>query len=149
MPTIDDLKAIIRQERLTREAEKFEDLFPMIASGQGQYALESLVFFTSPSEFLAFIERFQKVKVAGILSKDLETQERFLSFLVDLVLALRSFLPRWNLQNTSRHGRAAMSDEAIGEAANRLQLEAVDLAARTPPAAEHLLAQLRRRRLLA
>lgn len=143
MPTIDDLKAIIRQERLTREAEKFEDLFPMIAAGQGQHALESLVFFTRPADFLAFIERFQKVKVAGILSKDLETQERFLSFLVDLVLALRSFLPRWNLQSTSRHGSAAMSDEAIREAANRLQLEAVDLAARTPPAAEHLLAQWR------
>jgi transaldolase len=143
MPSIDDLKAIVRQERLSREAEQYEDFFPMIAGGEGQHALENLIYFTSPADFLAFIERFEKIKVAGIYSKELQTQEYFLSFLAEMVLALRSFLPRWNLQSASRHGRAAMTDEAIASAASRLQAAAVELAARTPQAAESLLMRWR------
>ena len=144
MPTIDNLKAIIRQERLSREAKKVEDLIPMIAGGDGQYALESLIFFASPDDFLTFIERQNKIKVDGIFSNDMETQEHFLSFLAELALALRSFLPRWNLQSPSRHGRSALSDEVVDKAAERLQAEAAELAARSPAVAEHLLARWRR-----
>jgi hypothetical protein len=91
------------QESISAELEACQgrasgDLLGWIAAGQGQEALDALLFFTAPDAF--------REKLCSI-SEDIERafprsgpgrRALYLEFLVHLALSLRSFLPYWHLR---------------------------------------------------
>jgi hypothetical protein len=141
MTTLQAIRADIAGEREEREASQPE-LMALIDHGAGREAVEHLLFFTSPQAFSSCLGAVQAEVTAGLTTADRSVQARRLRFLVGLALALRSFLPRWNLQERQRHGDSALDDREIGVAADQLYALAVKIAARIPAVTEELLALL-------
>jgi len=111
----------------------------LINRGSEQKAIEDLLFFSSPTDFSSILQSLQR-EIRDVFSvADEEDQERYLRFVVDLVLSLRSFLPRWNLQNKDRYREAALTDAQIKTEMDRLQALATELAALAPVVAEDCL----------
>lgn len=140
MGTPISLKQEIVEERKRREAFDVADLVPLVEEGKGWEALETLVFFVSPASFSSCVDQVRQRIAVRFDTAVPVLQERYLRFLADLTLALRSFLPRWNLQDARRHG-AALSDAQVEGEADNVQKLAVELATRAPVAAERLLDQ--------
>jgi hypothetical protein len=86
-----------------------------VESGRGREALEALLFFTSPQEFPEALNGLLGELGSGFSGAAPGVQKSSLQFLVDLALAIRSFLPMWNLADASQHGQAALSDSQIRE----------------------------------
>ncbi len=136
----------VQQEALMqREPEGIETSsswrLALINCGSEQKVSDGLLFFSSPADFLSNVQSLQQEIRDTFDTADEEYQKRFLHFVVDLVLSLRSFLPRWNLQNQDRHGEAALTEDQIETEADRLQALAHELAVLAPPVAEELLAR--------
>jgi transaldolase len=110
-----------------------------ISSGKGQEAVEDLIFFTPPSGFIACLETLLPEMTANFRPSDEVLQARYLRFLAELTLGLRSFLPRWNLQNADRNGEAALTDAQIEVEAEKAMTMVTTLAAAAPAVAEELL----------
>ncbi|MBN1583778.1 MAG: hypothetical protein JXA89_23935 [Anaerolineae bacterium] len=132
----------IEREYQHRQAAGNEDTIAMIARGQASEAIETLLFFTPPRTFPARLDRilFEIEARFKRLDEDLETT--VLDFLVELTLGLNSFLPRWNLQHTERHGTFAMTEADVAQAAKKSGDLAVALGTQSPIAASRLLSTL-------
>ena len=141
MATRVSLKQAIIEQRQRREAFDVADLVPLVEEGKGWEAVEALIFFASPAGFLSYADRIRQDLTIRFDTADQALQERYLRFLADLTLALRSFLPRWNLQDAHCHGGAALSDLRVEGEADRVQMLTVELAAQAPVAVERLLDQ--------
>lgn len=100
-----------------------------------------MVFFMSPGDFSPYSETMRQEIGKSFDTKNEKVQANFLRFLVDLTLSLRSYLPHWNLRNTTRHPGTALSTEQVEIEADRLQALAVQLATRAPEISEGLLAE--------
>ncbi len=138
------LKARIRAERLQREAFTNEELLRAVQRGEAQQALNALIFFASPERFRSawswLLQRIQR-------EFDIATtayQEEYLRFGAHLFLALSSFLPRWNLQSTARHGESALTDEQVAALAREVYAFTTSLSSRAPHTALRFLAEERR-----
>jgi transaldolase len=70
-------------------------------------------------------------------------QVRYLRFLAEVTLSLRSFLPRWNLRNADRHAEAALAQHHIQAQADASYRLAAELAAQAPATTAELLAEWR------
>jgi transaldolase len=139
----DTLKAEIAQELEQRKSFSLQDIKSLIDEGQEQKALDNLLYFTAPDTFLDRVTALQQELQDGFEMAGRENQLARLRFLTQLALALRSFLPRWNLQSAKRHGQAVLSDEQVAEAADALQRLVAKLEVLSPPATEKLLDTLR------
>lgn len=141
--TIATLKAAIDRERQRKETLAETGLAPLIRQGKGQAALENLIFFTTPARFLTHWAELQGEIRKNLARTDGNLQEYYLRFLVELTLSLRSFLPCWNLQDTTRYGDEALTGAQIQTTAGQSQALANEVAARAPAAVEKLLAEWR------
>jgi hypothetical protein len=142
MPTLQILKETIRAERRSRESVQPGEVLEWINRGEIQRALDALIYYASPAVLQAVIDRLEQAG-GGEAGLGDDTQENLLSFLAGLTLALRSSLPLWNLQDSGRHGDAALSEEQVSAMADCAQNLAVDLARRRPDLAEVYLAHQR------
>lgn len=143
MTISESLQAAIAQELQQREAFAHAGLMPSIDRGEGQEALENLIFFASPADFCSSLEMVRREMATRFNALDGVLQERSLHFLAGLTLALRSFLPWWNLRNTDRHGDAALTDTQVKAEVEKNQALISELAARAPAIAARLLARRR------
>ena len=141
MLSTEALKEAIRNERLQRESMPESGLLASISAGRCQEAVEGLVFFTSPGEFEARVSRLVAEIDSGFGGSDESAKMYYLCFVADLVLALRSFLPHWNLQNEARHGRAALKDAGLDNVASAVEVLVRGLEAAAPEVAARLLAR--------
>jgi len=140
--TIESLQGAIAQERQQRESCDHAGLMPSIGRGEGQEALENLIFFASPADFCSSLGMFRREMAARFSALDTVLQERSLHFLAGLILALHSFLPRWNLQNADRHDDAALTDIQVEAEAQKTQALISELAAQAPTIAARFLARM-------
>ena len=106
MTISESLIEAIKRERQQRENFADAELLALIANGNVQEAADNLVFFTKPENFLSRTETLQRHMSSSFYTVDEKNQESYLEFLVELTLSLRSFLPRWNLQDSARYGDA-------------------------------------------
>ena len=141
MTTLESLKEAIRAERQQREACSETDLIMLLNNGQGEEVADTLIFLTPPDRFAERLDALRQ----GIEEKfdrvDRGLQKHHLEFLAEVSLSLRSFLPRWNLQNAERHAGGALADAQIEAEASQTAALLAKLATQAPPAAEQLLAE--------
>jgi transaldolase len=114
-----------------------------INQGGAQRVLEDLIFFTSPADFIPRLDALLAEMRVGFQKRDEAVQAYDVHFLAELTLSLRSFLPRWNLQNAEQHGETALDDAQIEVEAKKVQALVVELAAKAPIVAGRLLADWR------
>ena len=103
MTILDSLTEMIAREKQRRETFSETKLIPLIREGEHWEVVEDLLFFTPPGDFPSLSMMLRQEIEAGCnrndRSIDTSIKGDYLRFLVDLTLALRSFLPRWNLQD--------------------------------------------------
>jgi hypothetical protein len=140
----------IRSERQQREQFLRQQmaglelvLIEQIRAGDGQGALENLIFFTSPAQFSACLPALLRQVESNFGSGAPAFQAGCLRFLAELSLAMDSFLPRWNLQNGDMYGETALDHAQVVSAADQAGALAAELAACAPTVAEGLLAEWR------
>jgi hypothetical protein len=143
MPTADNLRREIAAERARQGGRSEADLVALIESGAASEALTDLVFFTAPSAFPARAEDILSGLAGSFPSGDGPRREHILLFLTDMVKWLRSFLPRWNLQDRRRHGRDALADDQVQAIADAFADCAGKLETQDPAATARLLAMWR------
>lgn len=136
------LQQAIRTERKRRRSASQAEPLPLIAQGKRQTALENLIFFTAPQEFAARLERVLCDIETGYQAASTPQQVEQLAFLAELILSLRSILPRWNLQNAQEHAQAALETEWLLSAAERVSAVTRRLAVSSPDAQAKLLSKL-------
>ncbi|NLF02359.1 MAG: hypothetical protein GX601_15415, partial [Anaerolineales bacterium] len=134
----------ISEERSQRQQTRTaEELARLVRVGQGQTALEHLIFFTPPADFAVTAHAVEASLRATFAADDPLNKRRCLTFWAELALALRSFLPRWNLQDEARHGAAALGDDTLRAEADRLQATAMRLGNQVPRVRMELLSAWR------
>jgi transaldolase len=147
MTTRESLRRDISNERQHRQEcsrqTSSKRLMEHIHTGEARYVLEDLIFFTAPADFSPRLEVLLAEIRAGFHRSDASALAYDISFLSDLTLSLRSFLPHWNLQDANSHGETALDDAQIELEAGRVQALATELAAEAPTIAERLLAEWR------
>jgi hypothetical protein len=143
MMTAASLREQIIAELKSRVEGSGKNLVSSVRQGKVDAALAGLVFFTPPSAFTAAIDRVRAIVRQEFASADGALQQRMLLFLVDLTLWLRSFLPRWNLQDAKRHASAALADDQISAEALKTEALAIELSLSAPQVARTLLAERR------
>lgn len=120
MPTRDELRARIKREREAQQPWTAERLAEAIRGGAGQGARDNLLFFTPPAEFPARLEAVRRALAGGLARTGEQEQEAALRFLADMAIALRSFLPAWNLRQGLEEATIAGEAEAAAKAAQEL-----------------------------
>lgn len=138
------IKDRIRWERQQRERFTDANVLSAIQQGRVQQALESLIFFATPERFRSAWSWLQQRIQHEFDSAATLHQEEYLRFGAHLFLALSSFLPRWNLQNTTLHGESALTDEQVAAMAREVYTFTTSLPPRAPHVALRFLAGERR-----
>ncbi|HOQ98592.1 MAG TPA: transaldolase family protein [Anaerolineae bacterium] len=143
MATAEVFRREIRSELLRQEMFSDMDVLALLSQARVHEAVARLVFFSSPADLCPCLET-----VCGRIRLDFEAEDKgaqasAIRFLADLALALRSSLPRWNLQDAERHGQQILADAQVAAEADRAHALAVELAGRAPAVAEVLLAEWR------
>ena len=128
------IQKVIAQERRQREAQARENSFHLIPQGERQKCIESLLFFTLPNKFPVAVDKLIQQIEAGFGECNQALRLEYLAFLVELVLALRSLLPRWNLQSAERHGKSILTQARLEATADHLQAFIQRLAHHAPEA---------------
>jgi transaldolase len=137
------IQEAIVQERRQREAQAGESNFHLISQGERQRVIESLLFFTLPKKFPVILDKLVQQIETGFGEGNQALREEYLAFLVELVLALRSLMPRWNLQNVERHGKSALTQARLEANADHLQAFIQRLARHAPEADAAVLGRIR------
>ncbi|OGO27914.1 MAG: hypothetical protein A2W33_02005 [Chloroflexi bacterium RBG_16_52_11] len=136
------MRNAILEERQRRQALAGADQFPLIIQGKRQGALEHLLFFKTPFAVPSSVNNLlQQIEIAYPEAAG-GLQGEYLVFLVELVLALRSLLPRWNLENSTVHGRESLSQAQVEQIAVATQSLVVRLASLTPQVEKALLERI-------
>ncbi len=137
------IQEAIAQERRQREAQAREDIFHLISQGERQKTLDSLLFFTLPKKFPVAVDKLLQQVEAGFGEANQALREEYLAFLVELTLALRSLLPRWNLQNADRYGKSTLTQARLEATADHLQAFIHRLARHAPEAEAVILSEFK------
>ena len=103
----------IQQERSARQAQAAQDLLPLISQGDVQQALELLLFFLPPHESEHRTRALLVQLDRGFTDMAEPMPSEALRFAVELAKWLWSFLPRWNLQDGARWGKAVLSEAHV------------------------------------
>lgn len=112
-PNPSQLQDRINTELQERRTYKLSDSLEQIGSGNRQTTIESLVFFSNPADLKAQFAQIRNDLERHFPSSSSEFRYQSLYFLLDFTIALRSFLPCWNLQNTTLHGTKALDSNAV------------------------------------
>jgi transaldolase len=139
---IESIQEAIAQERRQRRAQARENNYLLISQGERQRAIENLVFFTLPDKFPLVVDKLVQQIETGFGEGNQAVRAEYLAFLVELVLALRSLLPRWNLQNAKRHGKATLTQARLEATADHLQAFIRRLARHAPQAEAAILGKI-------
>ena len=126
MPTPEEARQRIRQERAAQQPWATEKLAAAIAQGSLLAARDNLLFFTPGAEFPRRLGALRKALEAGFARAGRAEQEATLRFLADMSISLHSFLPAWNL-------RAGMGEAQIEAEAKATEALTVRLAAAAAP----------------
>ncbi len=143
MTMIAMIKKDIVLEREQRQAISEYDVLTNIRKGKGRSALEQLLFYTSPERFGGFVHAILRELRTEFDQTDEQIQGSCLQFLTDLVLALNSVLPLWNLQNYTFHGDTIIDSSEIDALAEQTHILILQLAELTPQVADSLLIRWR------
>ncbi len=136
------IQEAILQERRQREAQARGSSFHLILQGERQKAIESLLYFTLPKKFPLVVDQLVQQIEAGFGEGSQAMREEYLAFLAELALALRSLLPRWNLQNVERHGKSILTQARLEATADHLQAVIQRLARHAPEAEAAILGKV-------
>ena len=138
MPTVNQQAAAIKKEL---EASRSTGVNPvaLVLRGQVDDALNSLVFFSSPSDFAVRAETALAEIETHFATAPMLARCHALEFVADMAIWLRSFLPSWNLTNRALHGVHALSNRTILATADRAADLAIRLARSSPSSADELL----------
>ena len=136
------IQEAVAQERRQREAQARGSSFHLILQGERQKAIESLLYFTLPKKFPLVVDQLVQQIEAGFGEGSQAMREEYLAFLAELALALRSLLPRWNLQNVERHGKSILTQARLEATADHLQAVIQRLARHAPEAEAAFLSKV-------
>jgi hypothetical protein len=114
-----------------------------IESGDGPAVIEALVFFADPTDLGQQFDDLHPVLASRFSSASSEARSRALDFLIDFNVALRSFLPAWNLRNGDLHGDRAIDQSALDKVAAKARNLLENLEQEAPTEAAAIL-ELRR-----
>lgn len=131
-------KAIRAELRARQEAARGDPL-TLVVNGRVEEALVDLIFFSNPGEASSAIQSLLAEIGSRFASAPTGLQRDSLLFLSELATWLRSALPRWNLQNASAQGEAALPQASIDALAERCASLAIRLAKGSPHAESELL----------
>ncbi|MGA2820019.1 MAG: transaldolase family protein [Anaerolineales bacterium] len=143
---IDNEKSLtdtIRSELRARQRSANRDPLTLVLNGRVEDALNDLLFYTPPKRFGASFDTILAEIAAGFDTTPARTQRDTLSFVADLSKWLRSFLPRWNLQNPELNADAALSEAALEAMGDQAAALAVRLARSAPDVEKDLLCMWR------
>ena len=106
------------QDRIAAELQDRRGYAPstfpeQIDSGNGQAVVDSLVFFVEPADFVTQSDELCAALGSRFPAASSEARLHSLDFLLDFTVALRSFLPSWNLRNSDLHSGEALDPAAI------------------------------------
>ncbi len=143
MMTAELLRAEIEEERKGRRGLPAEGLLELIRQGRVAQAIDELLFFTPPKEFRSVAGELEQGLLTRFDSATADEHAWRLEFVTDLATRLASFVPRWNLLDTARHGGSTLSREEIQAWERRAADVAIRVAEEQPEAARQLLADRR------
>lgn len=143
MVTAEKLRAEILEELKGRRGMPAEELLRSIRQGNVSQAIDELLFFTAPKDFASVAEAVEQSLLSGSAPGIASEHARTLEFATELATRLSSYLPRWNLLDTARHGGSALSREDVQTWAQRAKDLAIRIATAQPEAAHALLAERR------
>jgi hypothetical protein len=143
MITAELLRTEIEEERKGRQGLPAEGLLELIRQGNVAQAIDELLFFTPPKEFRSVAGELEQGLLTRFDSASASEHSWRLEFVTDLATRLASFVPRWSLMDTARHGRSALSREELRAWDRRAADLAVRVAADQPEAERQLLADRR------
>lgn len=112
-PNPTELQDRIKTELQHRRTYNPSNFLEQIKSGDRQTTIESLVFFSSPTDLEAQFSQLCNDLESRFCTSSTDFCYQSLLFLLDFTIALRSFLPCWNLQNTTLHGTKALDSNAV------------------------------------
>lgn len=135
-------EAIIHEKHM-RESVARLDQHNLITREKRQEVIENLVFFTSPQSFGDSVENLLLEIESGFFPGGIRLQEEYLAFLIELELALRSLIPRWNLMDAGRHGQDALTLAQIQAIAEGIQTHIQHLSDQAPELEKEILASLK------
>ena len=141
MPTTDSLRQEILDERRTRTGLPAGDLLQAIREGATSQAIDELLFFTPPQEFASAVESLGADLLEGLATIPAEECSNRLAFATDLATRLASFVPRWNLLDAGRHGRSALTSQAVEGWGHKAKDLAIRIADARPDVARPMLAE--------
>jgi hypothetical protein len=142
MPSRESLQAEIRKELEGRRVRPAQELLQAIHQGQGTQVIDDLLFFTPPSALPTILEPLEWSILAGFPSAAANDQASELEFAVELTTRIRSYLPRWNVQDAARHGPSALTSSQVDAWAWRTRGMALQLSKDQPKLADSLLQRL-------
>jgi len=143
MPSIQKIKKQIALEGERIQPVSANDVLTCLSEDQGRRALEQLIFFAPPGEFSRLLQSV--LDGISIEFEQFEEQVKLssLKFLTDLVLALRSALPIWNLQNNILHGDTILESSDLETHADQILALILKFADQAPHLTSSLLTQWR------
>src|SRR3990172_7272938 len=109
MTRADLLRAEIRADLNTKGRKSPDDLLELILRGAVHDALCELVFFSPPNALQTSLTALQAGLRRAAPAAEPAPRLSLLSFQAQLATWLISFLPRWNLRDSGRHGSAGPS----------------------------------------
>jgi hypothetical protein len=107
------LESEIDQELSEARSLSAEELVTMIEAGLAEGAADALVFFAAPAQLPNLLQALRQTLGSQFASGGDGFRSQHLSFMVHLLLDLKSTMIRWNLQNGSLHGEDVLSDAAL------------------------------------
>lgn len=128
------LREEIIKEKQYREDVSGASILSLVKEGQITEAVADLIFFTSPDRLSGAVEQVEQALRAGFGAEDQAAQVHRLTFAAELVLALRSALPDWNLRNSARHGERVLDETRLQGMADKLEALVAGLAGQSPEA---------------
>jgi hypothetical protein len=132
-------EGVIREKQMREKVAQL-DQYNLIKCGKRQEVVENLIFFTSPQHFSSVCSDLLREIEAGFYQGDISSQIEHLAFLVELALALRSILPRWNLTDEQAHGPVALTQDQVQDVVVEIQALLENLSTRAPVAEKSILA---------
>ncbi|MDI7275379.1 MAG: transaldolase family protein [Anaerolineae bacterium] len=120
MSILSTLRARIRTEREAQRPSSTVELVLAIHSGHAREARDNLLFFTPPGEFRRRLGALRQALEGALPVAGRRVQEFTLRFLADMAIALRSYLPAWNLRAGLDEAEIAAEAEATAAALARV-----------------------------
>lgn len=135
------------RERIRKELQANRAACPdpaaFVLRGRVEDALNTLVFFSSPSDFGSRADHTLAEIEAQFDAAPMATRLHALRFVADLAIWLRSYMPAWNLSDRKTHAAYALGDQTLRSMADRAADLAFRLAHSSPTSGDEFLRQER------